>query len=102
MIFDLAKFEAIYFFQKAVFLNPKIILLSLLNANETSKTKIIKCIAKKLLIRLLGVYFDSRFFFFDHTEKMANKTRKTALSLSMLIKITREIEVLIIKKTVYA
>lgn len=98
----LAKFEAIHFSRKAAFPNPEIILPSLPIANGTGKPKIIKPMAKKALMRWLGVHFDFRLFFSDHAEKMASKGRKAASGLSMLVKTTKEVEVVIMQKAVHA
>lgn len=100
--FDPAKFEAIHFSRKAAFPNPEVILPPSPIANGTGEPRIIKTIAKKASMRWLGIYFDSRFSFSDHAEKMASKRRKAASGLSMLVKTTRGVEALIMQKAVHA
>lgn len=102
MIFNFAKFKVIYFLQKAAFFNLEIILLLLTIANRINRPKIIKFIAKKTLMHWLKVYFDSRLFFSDYTEKMANKKHKAISGLLMLVKTTRKVEILIMQKAVHA
>ena len=102
MVFDPAKFEAIHFSRKAAFPNPEIILPPSPSANGTGEPRIIKAIAKKASMRWLGVYFDSRLSFSDHAEKMASKGRKAASGLSMLVRTTRGVEALIMRKAVHA
>lgn len=53
-------------------------------------------------MRWLGVSFDPRLLFSDHAAKIASKSRKTVADLSMLVKITREVEAVIIWKEVHA
>ena len=53
-------------------------------------------------MRWLGVYFDSRLSFSDHAAKMASKGRKAAAGLSMLVKTTRGVEAVIMRKEVHA
>ena len=64
--------------------------------------RVIKHILKKASMRWLGIYFDSHLSFSAHAEKMASKGRKAASGLSMLVKTTRGVEALIMRKAVHA
>ncbi len=102
MIFDPGKFEAIHFSRKTAFPNPEIKLPLPASANGLGVLRVIKPILKKASMRWLRIYFDSRLSFSDHAEKMASKERKAASGLSMLVKTTRGVEALIMRKAVHA
>ena len=53
-------------------------------------------------MRWLVVYFDPRLSFSDHAAKMASKKRKAAAGLAMLVKTTRGVEAVIMRKAVHA
>lgn len=53
-------------------------------------------------MRWLEVYFDSRLLFSDYAEKMANKGRKAAAGLFMLVKTTKGVEAGIMHKAMHA
>lgn len=72
MVFDQAKFEAIYFFCKRSFSNPEIVLL--INGTAGIEERSIKPMAKKLLMYWLGVYFDLHLLFSDHVTKIVDKS----------------------------
>ncbi len=102
IVFDQAKFEAIHFSRKKHFLSPEIVLLPATTASVEERPRIIKPVQKKRSMRWLGVYFDPLLSFSDHAAKMASKGQKTVASLSMLVKTTRGVEAVIIRKAVHA
>ncbi len=84
MVFDSAKFEAIYFFQKRNLLNLGIELPTPLFAQNLMVTRIVKPTPKVFSMRLLGVYNDARFLFKRPVEKMASKSRRAVAGFKML------------------
>lgn len=101
MVFNQVKFKIIYFSWKKHFANMEIVLLSTLMANIKKKSWIIKLIIKKESMYWLGVYFDFCLLFSDHAAKMTSKSQKTMASLAILVKTTRGVEVVIMRKTVH-
>lgn len=101
IVFDQAKFVAIYFFWKKYFPKPEIVLLTS-TANMEKVPQILKPVMKKDSICWLGVCFDFCLLFSDYATKMARKGQKTAASLVMLVETTRRVEAIMIRKAVHA
>lgn len=64
--------------------------------------RIIKSIKKEELMRYLGMYFNSHLSFTDYLTKIASKRQRVVTYLSILVKTTKEIEIGIIQRIVYA
>lgn len=101
MVFDLDKFEAMHFSRKRNYPNPEIILPAYISSDHTIPQRIIKPLRKSTNMKWLGVYFDHKLSFSDHTNKMASKGRKAAAGLTMLGKTTREVNATTMRKAVH-
>ena len=102
MVFDPAKFEAIYFFRKRNLLNLDIELPTLPFAQDPMVTRFVKSTLKDFSIRWLGVYYDARLSFKRHVEKMASKDRRAVAGLKMLGNTIQGVETKVIRRAVYA
>lgn len=101
MVFDLDKFEAMHFSRKRNYPNPEIILPAYISSDHTIPQRIIKPLRTSTNMKWLGVYFDHKLSFSDHTNKMASKGRKAAAGLTMLGKTTREVNATTMRKAVH-
>ncbi len=101
IVFDQAKFEVIYFSRKKHFPNQENVLLSATTATVEKRPRILKPIQKKRSMHWLGVYFDLRLLFSNHAAKMASKSQKAATGPFMLVKKTRGVEAVIMRKEMH-
>lgn len=102
MVFDLDKFEAMHFIKKKNYSNPKIILPAYVAPDHAISQRVIKLLRKNMSMNWLRVYFDHKLSFLDHANKMANKGWKAVAGLTMLVKTTHKVNVIVMHKVVHA
>ncbi len=101
MVFDPVKFEAIYFSRKHNLLNLDIELSTPPFAQDPMITCIMKSTPKDSPMRWLGVYYDARFLFKRHVEKMASKGRRAVAGLKMLENTIQGVETKVIRRAIH-
>ncbi len=101
MVFDLVKFEAIYFSRKRNFFNLDIEFSTPPFAQDPMVIRIVKTTPEDFSMRLLGIYYDARLSFKHHVEKMASKSRRAVAGFKMLGNIIQGVETKVIRCVVY-